>query len=142
MRDVKNGGGLNVEALDVSPDQKELLLGFRGPLIDGKAIVARVRSLPNLFEGGEPDVTPKLELLDLSGAGIRSVAFVPWLGEYLVVGGPLEKGDQGFTLWMWEGPGGRVRRLRPWTADLSRCEGVCPALLDGREKSLARPRQR
>ena len=56
VRDVKNGGGLNVEALDVSPDQKELLLGFRGPLIDGKAIVARVGSLPNLFEGGEPDV--------------------------------------------------------------------------------------
>ena len=133
VRDVKNGGGLNIESLDVSPDQQQLLLGFRGPLVDGCAVVARVGSLPALFEGGEPDVGAKLELLDLEGAGIRSMSFVPWLGEYLVVGGPLDKSDAGFTLWLWQGPSGRVRRVRPWNADLSRCEGVCPALIDGRE---------
>ena len=133
VRDVKNGGGLNIESLDVSPDQQQLLIGFRGPLVDGCAVVARVGSLPALFEGGKPDVGAELELLDLEGAGIRSMSFVPWLGEYLVVGGPLDKSDAGFTLWLWPGPSGRVRRVRPWNAELSRCEGVCPALIDGRE---------
>jgi hypothetical protein len=133
VRDVKNGGGLNIEALDVSPDQQQLLIGFRGPLVDGSAVVARVGSLPGLFEGGEPDVGATLELLDLGGAGIRSMSFVPWLGEYLVVGGPLDKLNAGFTLWLWQGPSGSVRRVHQWSADLSRCEGVCPALIDARE---------
>jgi hypothetical protein len=133
VRDVKNGGGLNIEALEVSPDQQQLLIGFRGPLVDGCAVVARVGSLPGLFEGGEPDVAAKLERLDLGGAGIRSMSFVPWLGEYVVVGGPLDKSDTGFTLWLWQGPSGSVRRAHPSSADLSRCEGVCPALIDGRE---------
>jgi len=133
VRDVKSGGGLNIEALDLSPDQQQLLIGFRGPLVDGCAVVARVGSLPGLFEGGAPDVVEELELLDLGGAGIRSMSFVPWLGEYLVVGGPLDKDAAGFTLWLWEGPSGRVRRVHPWSADLSRCEGVCPALVGGRE---------
>jgi hypothetical protein len=61
------------------------------------------------------------------------MSFVPWLGEYLVVGGPLDKLDAGFTLWIWEGPSGRVRRVLPWSADLSHCEGVCSALIDSRE---------
>ena len=104
--------------------------------MDGKAIVARVGSLPSLFKGGEPDVEAKLELLDLGGAGIRSMAFVPWLGEYLVVSGPLDKRDTGFALWLWEGPAGGVRRVKPWSTELSRCEGVCPALIDGRESLL------
>ncbi len=80
VRDVKNNSGLNIESVDVSPDHQQLLIGFRGPLVDGCAVVARVGSLPDLFEGGEPDVGGKLELLDLDGAGIRSIAFVPWLG--------------------------------------------------------------
>lgn len=80
VRDVKNKSGLNIESVDVSPDHQQLLIGFRGPLVDGCAVVARVGSLPDLFEGGEPDVGGKLELLDLDGAGIRSIAFVPWLG--------------------------------------------------------------
>jgi hypothetical protein len=133
VRDVKHGGGLNIEALEVSPDQQQLLIGFRGPLVDGCAVVACVGSLPGLFEGGEPDVAAKLERLDLGGAGIRSMSFVPWLGEYLVVGGPLDKSDTGFTLWLWQGPSGSVRRAHLSSAGLSRCEGVCPALIDGRE---------
>lgn len=133
VRDVKTGGGLNIEALDVSIDQQQLLIGFRGPLVDGSAVVARIGSLPGLFEGGEPDVGAKLELLDLGGAGIRSISFVPWLGEYLVVAGPLDKLDAGFALWLWQGPSGVVRRVHLGSTDLSRCEGVCPALIDGRE---------
>jgi hypothetical protein len=71
VRDVKSGGGLNIEALDVSPDQRQLLIGFRGPLVDGCAVVASVGTLPGLFEGGEAEVGAELELLDLGGAGIR-----------------------------------------------------------------------
>jgi hypothetical protein len=45
--------------------------------------VARVGSLPALFEGGEPDVGAKLELLDLEGAASVQCHSFPWLDEYL-----------------------------------------------------------
>ncbi len=34
IRDVKADGGLNIEALEISPDQQRLLIGFRSPLLD------------------------------------------------------------------------------------------------------------
>ena len=36
MQDVKASGGLNIEALEISPDQTRLLIGFRSPLRDGQ----------------------------------------------------------------------------------------------------------
>ena len=45
VRDVKAGGGLNIEALEVTPDQQRLLIGFRSPLRDGRALIASVENL-------------------------------------------------------------------------------------------------
>jgi hypothetical protein len=44
VRDVKTSGGLNIEALEISPDQKRLLIGFRSPLRDGRALIAIVEN--------------------------------------------------------------------------------------------------
>ena len=46
VRDVKASGGLNIEALEISPDQKRLLIGFRSPLRDGRALIASVPRTP------------------------------------------------------------------------------------------------
>ena len=54
VRDVKNGGGLNIEALDVSPDQQQLLIGFRGPLVDGSAVVAESDRCPACSKAASP----------------------------------------------------------------------------------------
>lgn len=37
---VKAEGGLNIEALEISLDHKRLLIGFRSPLRDGRALIA------------------------------------------------------------------------------------------------------
>ena len=42
VRDVKGGGGLNIEGLEISPDQHRLLIGFRSPLRNGRALIASV----------------------------------------------------------------------------------------------------
>ncbi len=44
IRDVKDSGGLNIEALEISPDQQRLLIGFRSPLDDGRAIIASIEN--------------------------------------------------------------------------------------------------
>lgn len=133
IRKVKAQGGLNIEAVEVAADQQSLLIGFRSPLHEGRALVANLENHAGVFERGEaPWLSNRLIELDLGGAGIRSLSWVPAVG-YLVVGGPVSR-DGPFSLWHWNGEDpGTVRRVSiDGVADLERAEGLCAAMLDGR----------
>ncbi|WP_230682804.1 DUF3616 domain-containing protein [Variovorax paradoxus] len=134
IRDVKTGGGLNIEALEISPDQQRLLIGFRSPLHEGRAIIASVENPSGLFEADEvPRVAADLDALDLGGHGIRGLSYVPSIGEYLVISGPVSREPGQFALWRWNGQqGGAARRVTvPGLQGLERAEGVSPAVIDG-----------
>jgi hypothetical protein len=80
IRDVKDDGGLNIEALEISQDQQQLLIGFRSPLKGQHAIIASVENPAAMFESGEPPrIAATLQTLDLGGDGIRGMAFIPAL---------------------------------------------------------------
>jgi hypothetical protein len=133
--DVKNDGGLNIEALEISPDQQRLLIGFRSPLLDRRAILASIDNPAALFEAGEaPRISPTLDTLDLDGHGIRGLAWVPALGGYLIASGPVATEPVQFRLWFWSGaPGAPARRVEvPGLPGFEHAEGVCPAVIDGR----------
>ena len=135
IKDVKNAGGLNIEALEISPDQQRLLIGFRSPLHEGRALIAGIENPAGIFEKDEPPrLTDDLFELNLDGHGIRGLSFVPSLGSYLVVSGPVSRDAGEFALWLWEGlPQDAVRRVTiPGLASLERAEGVSPAEIDGR----------
>jgi hypothetical protein len=111
IRAVKDSGGLNIEALEFSLDQQRLLIGFRSPLHDGRAIIASIENPREIFEKDEaPRVATGLEELDLGAHGIRGLAYVPSLGEYLVIGGPVSRAQAQFDLWLWSG-GRSARRI-------------------------------
>jgi hypothetical protein len=133
IRDVKDGGGLNIEALEISPDQQRLLIGFRSPLHDGRAIIASVENPSGLFEADEvPRLAADLDELDLGGHGIRGLSYVPSIGEYLVISGPVSREPGQFALWLWNGSGGAAQRVAvPGLQGLERAEGVSPAVIDG-----------
>ncbi|PLC02840.1 hypothetical protein CY658_23290 [Variovorax sp. RO1] len=134
IRDVKAGGGLNIEALEISPDQQRLLIGFRSPLRDGRAIIASVENPHGVFEADEvPRVAADLNELDLGGHGIRGLSYVSSIGEYLVISGPVSREPGQFALWLWNGqPGGAARSVTvPGLQGLERAEGVSPAVIDG-----------
>jgi hypothetical protein len=139
VRDVKGGGGLNIEALEVSPDQQRLLIGFRSPLHDQRAIIVSVENPAGLFEADEPPrIAAALEVLDLGGHGIRALSYVPSIGEYLVVGGPVSREQAQFDLWLWSGqPGAPARRVSvAGLQGLEHAEGVSPAVIDGVERII------
>ena len=80
IRDVKAGGGLNIEALDLSPDAQRLLIGFRSPLPGKRALVACVENPAAVFDSGAaPRISARLETLDLGGNGIRGMSWFPCL---------------------------------------------------------------
>jgi hypothetical protein len=139
IRDVKSGAGLNIEALDFSPDQQRLLIGFRSPLRDGRAIIASVDNPAGIFDADEaPRVAPALEELDLDGHGIRALSYLPCLDEYLVIGGPDSRQPSPFTLWLWNGRRGAcARRVTvPGFNSFQHAEGASPAVIGGVERII------
>ena len=137
VREVKASGGLNIEALEISPDQKRLLIGFRSPLRDGRALIASVENPSAIFESDEaPQIAPLLEELDLGGHGIRGMSYVPTMGAYLVIGGPASREPDDFDLWRWSGePGAPAHRVTlPGLRSFGKAEGVSPAIVGGMER--------
>lgn len=135
VRAAKSTGGLNVEALEISADGQHLWVGFRSPLLDGQALVARIDNPAAIFDDDEaPRIAPSLTMLDLGGHGIRGMSWLPERGAYLVIGGPSARDGQAFGLWLWSGEAGSpARRVHlPGLPGIERAEGVCPAVIDGR----------
>jgi hypothetical protein len=98
-------GALNIEGLTATPDG-HLLIGFRNPIPNGKAIILTLLNPRKLFEGdraqfGEP-VT-----LDLNGLGIRSLGFHE--GRCLIIAGNYAAGGNS-RLFEWK-PGDPDARL-------------------------------
>lgn len=135
LRDVKDEGGLNIEALEASPDGSRLLIGLRSPLLDGQAALVVLENPRALFEAGEaPVLAPQLLLLDLEGDGLRALSWIQALDGYLLIGGPVARQPAQFRLWFWSGRVSDAPRRASvaGVAGFERAEGISPAHIDGR----------
>ncbi len=139
IRDVKNNGGLNIEALEMSADGEQLLIGFRSPLIQNRALIARVENLAAMFDAGEPPrIAPSLITLDLGGEGIRTLCYFSMLGGYLIISGPVARATGQFQLWFWRGgEGAPAQRVSvAGLAGFEQVEGMSPATIDGQQRII------
>ena len=88
-RPGKAKDGLNIEGLAATPNG-QLLIGFRNPLPQGKALVAPLTN-PGAVLAGEAASFGEPVLLELGGLGIRSLEMVN--GSLLIVAGPSGPGN-------------------------------------------------
>lgn len=136
VRDVKGDGGLNIEALEFDPVACQLLIGMRSPLLDGRAIIARVENIVQIFDSdAAPRIGSTLVTLDLGGQGIRALSLIPALGGYLVISGPVAREQIQFQLWFWDGQQGSMARRSsvPGLPGFEHAEGITPVVLNGRQ---------
>ncbi|MBO3706154.1 MAG: DUF3616 domain-containing protein [Candidatus Accumulibacter sp.] len=136
IRHVKKDGGLNIEGLAMRADRRALMLGFRSPLVDGRAIIACIDNPDAMFDAGRaPQIASELFRLDLQGHGIRAVAHVPLLDGYLVVAGPVGRERTQFALWFWRGGHEDLpqRVSMHGLPGFAHAEGVGAALIGGRQ---------
>jgi len=106
-RAPKDAGGLNIEGLGATPDG-HLLVGFRNPLPQGKAIVAPLLNPMKLLEGDVARFDEPRQL-DLGGLGIRSIGWIG--GRYMIIAGPSGEGG-GARLFEWTGGAEPPRQIR------------------------------
>jgi hypothetical protein len=135
--DAKSGAGLNIEALEITPDGQRLLIGFRSPLQGSAAIIACIENPATIFDAkAAPQISSTLQTLDLGGHGIRGMSYVAAMNGYLVISGPVARADHAFGLWFWSGQADALARrvTAPGLAGFERAEGVCPAVIDGMAK--------
>jgi hypothetical protein len=97
----KAKGGLNIEGMAATPN-RELLIGFRNPIVDGKAILLNLKNPKELIEENASAVLGEPIALDLSGLGIRSLEYWPSQACFILVAGAYDGSDQ-FALYQWSG---------------------------------------
>lgn len=132
--EVKAGGGLNIEALEVAPNGQRMWIGFRSPLLDGRAMLVGIDNFSAVFDQGAAPVVAEIATLDLAGHGLRGLAWVSSLNGYLVVSGPVATASDPFRLLFWSGRVGDPARdvVAPGLSGFAHAEGICQAVIDGR----------
>ena len=103
----KEWAALNIEGL-ASTQQGGLLIGFRNPIPQNKALIIPMLN-PNEVVQGEQARLGAPILLDLGGLGIRDIAF--YAGSYLIIAGSYD-GSRDFRLYRWAGGEAIPERIR------------------------------
>ncbi len=106
-REPKAHGALNIEGLSGTPDG-HLLIGFRNPIPDGKALLVPMLN-PDQVIHGRPAKLGDPIIVDLGGLGIRDLAY--WNGKYLIIAGPYDGKGQSYV-YEWFGGTARPRRVK------------------------------
>jgi hypothetical protein len=96
------GGGVNIEGLSATRDNK-LLVAFRSPLKDGKALLVPLENPNELIEGKQAQAKFGNPIqLNLGGLGIRDIAYLNTKDTYIILAGPAVS-EGAFKLFQWSG---------------------------------------
>jgi Protein of unknown function (DUF3616) len=103
-------GGLNIEGLAATP-QGALMIGFRNPIPDGKALPVPLNNPEQIVDGERAKFGTPIEL-SLNGLGIRSMEYRQSQARYLIIAGPYN--DNGnVSLFDWSGkPSDAAEQIR------------------------------
>lgn len=95
--------GLNIESLAAAPDGKGLLIGFRNPRPNGRAIVLPLLNPAQVIDGNADPQFGEPMLLALEGdRGVRAMTWSPAIKAYLLIAGP-HTGRDAYDLFRWTG---------------------------------------
>jgi hypothetical protein len=107
QRAPKARGALNIEGLCAMPDGR-LLLGFRNPIPDGKALVVPLENPKDVIAGQTAKFGAPI-LLDLGGWGISGMTATS--GKYVIAARSYD-GEGQSLLYEWEGGADKPRQIK------------------------------
>jgi hypothetical protein len=129
IRGPDQPGGLDLAALAEGPDGRSLLIGFRNPLLKGRALVVSLLN-PGETIAGQPPRFGVLQRIDLQGLGVAEL--FRWRGRYVVVGAPVGA-EGGQRLFLWDGASDRPE---PAPVDLAGLHPAAAVAVGGRDRHV------
>jgi hypothetical protein len=115
-RAPQDPGGFNLEGMTSTPDDAAVLLGFRNPVPQGRALIVPLEN-PRALLAGERARFGEPVLLALGGLGVRSLS--SWRGQYLIAAGAFGEGGERSKLFRWKGLGAAAEALKTELHDLN-----------------------
>ena len=94
--------GLNIEGLSLTSDGQSLLIAFRNPRPQNKALIITLKNPDSVILHKEKAIFATPILLDFGGLGIRSIEYSSYLSAYLIMAGPGDEPKK-FALYQWSG---------------------------------------
>ncbi len=132
---------IDIEALSFDANN-HLLVGLRKPKARGKSIILKIKNPSAIFSHKEKiQIAKKPILLDLHGAGLRAMRYIPALKGYLLANEIKKKDDivaKYSQLSYWDGnPDHLVKVLTLQGIDkIDNIEGISPLVMGGKEYIL------
>jgi len=140
IKKVQVDGGLNIEGLAYFNHQ--LLIGLRSPLMELEnnrphAMLIRLNLDAQLFKNKLINSTPNpLIYLDLDGAGIRDLSYVPELNGFIILSGNSVDDKKSAKLWFWNNNKPPQKIKIKGIGHLRTAEGITPTTLLNGEKGI------
>lgn len=119
-RAPKAAGGLNIEALTDTPEGG-LLIGFRNPIPEGRALIVPLINPAEVVAGHRPRFGAPI-LLDLGGLGLRGIGSTA--DGYFLIAGPADRGAE-CQLYRWAGGTATPQRNGDVRLEGINPEGIC-----------------
>lgn len=114
---------VDIEGLCFEKASESLLIGFRSPVLNGKAMVIGIENPKEIFLNNEKPRFSKPIMLDLKGLGIRDFTYdVKKEGYWIIAGGSSER-DANFELWFWDKKNSKLSVVKNHP-DLGYAEGI------------------
>jgi hypothetical protein len=116
----KTEGALNIEALTDTPEG-DLLIGFRNPVFEGRAIIIPLLNPEEVILGHQASFGDAL-LLNLGGLGLRGIGSMK--DGYYVIGGPSGSAGE-CRMFTWQGRGSEPKLIDEIRFPGINPEGIC-----------------
>ncbi len=137
---VDQDSEITIDGLTFDPEGKRLMVAFRQPLIEGKAMLMAINNPLNMFErNSNPRIAKKPVLLDLGGTGIQSISYDSYLKGYLITSVPnTMKGEKNGKLWFWKGTADEAPRrvTLPAMINMQKVQGMSPVKVAGSDRLM------
>ena len=112
---------INIEGL--ATDDKSLLLAFRAPTVNTKALLIPIKNPKKVFLEDEKPKFGQAIYLDLDGDGIRAITYDKKKNGYWIISGSSNDRMGTFTLWFWDKKKGTLSMVKN-QPDIGYGEGV------------------
>jgi hypothetical protein len=93
---------INIEGLCFDEHKKDIIIGFRAPVVNSAALLLAIENPKDIFLKGSRPIFSQPIKLNLHGMGIRDITYdAQKKGFWIIAGSPTEK-NQKFSLWFWD----------------------------------------